>query len=234
MREGQIDPSGLVKGWAIEKASSLLSARGFVHHFVDAGGDVQAIGLNSNGQPWRVGIRNPFKRDEWSRCWRFPTEAWPPREQRYAASTSITRCRPDLPLTEIVSLTVIGPSIYEADRLARPRSRWDATDSPSSPGDPTWRDTRLPLMQWRSTPPGLITMFDKLLTLPDRWLDRMSMYRLMIYYLVALLAIAVGLSVRGILDYPPIDLVGSAVVAVVACLAVNALFASTFGSADEQ
>ena len=52
----------------------------------------------------------------------------------------------------------------------------------------------------------------------------------MIYYLVALLAIAVGLSVRGTLDYPPIDLVGSALVAVVVCLAVNALFAATFGA----
>ena len=63
-RHGRIDPSGLVKGWAIEQASALLSARGLANHFVEAGGDVQAVGLNSEGQPWRVGIRNPFKRDE--------------------------------------------------------------------------------------------------------------------------------------------------------------------------
>jgi ferredoxin-NADP reductase/Na+-translocating ferredoxin:NAD+ oxidoreductase RnfD subunit len=89
---------------------------------------------------------------------------------------------------------------------------------------------RLPPMEWRSTPLGSITMFDRLLALPDRCLDRVSMYRLVIYYLVSVLGVAVALSVRGTLDYPPIDLVGSAAVAVVTCLAVNALFASTFES----
>ena len=56
------------------------------------------------------------------------------------------------------------------------------------------------------------------------------MYRLVISYLVSLLVVAIGLSVRGFLDYPLVDLVGSAAVAVTVCLAVNALFAATFGA----
>jgi len=73
-------------------------------------------------------------------------------------------------------------------------------------------------------------MFDKIFALPDRWLDRVTMYRLVTYYLSFLLGVAVILSVRGTLDYSPFDLIGTAAVAVAACLAVNALFARTFGA----
>ena len=37
--------------------------RGFRDYYVDAGGDAQ-IGGTKQGEPWRVGIRNPFNRDE--------------------------------------------------------------------------------------------------------------------------------------------------------------------------
>src|SRR5579864_4756829 len=34
---GRLDPSGVVKGWAVERASSLLLAAGFADHAVNAG-----------------------------------------------------------------------------------------------------------------------------------------------------------------------------------------------------
>jgi glycine betaine catabolism B len=73
-------------------------------------------------------------------------------------------------------------------------------------------------------------MIDKLFALPDWWLNRVTMYRLVIYYLCFVLGVALVLSVRGTLGYRPIDLIGTTAVAVSACLAVNALFAQTFGS----
>ncbi len=73
-------------------------------------------------------------------------------------------------------------------------------------------------------------MFDSLLSLPDRWLNQVTMYRLLIYYLGSLLGIALIESALGNLGYPPIDIVGTILVAVVGCLAVNALFASAFGA----
>ena len=73
-------------------------------------------------------------------------------------------------------------------------------------------------------------MFDKLWLLPDNMLNRVSMYRLVIYYLGALLGVALVLSLRGTLYHSPVDLIASATVAVVACVAVNALFSSAFGS----
>jgi thiamine biosynthesis lipoprotein len=57
---GQLDPTGLVKGWAIERASELLRARGSRNHSVNGGGDIQLAGESAPGRPWRVGISNPL------------------------------------------------------------------------------------------------------------------------------------------------------------------------------
>ncbi|MGB3328053.1 MAG: hypothetical protein WBA46_03810 [Thermomicrobiales bacterium] len=70
----------------------------------------------------------------------------------------------------------------------------------------------------------------RLLALPDRLLDRVTMYRLVILYLGGLLLIAAAQSALGILDYPLRDLALTTAIAVVACIAVNALFAVTFGA----
>jgi thiamine biosynthesis lipoprotein len=60
---GHLDPSGLVKGWTIERASELLRAAGSRHHVVNGGGDIQAVGPTADGAPWRVGISDPNDRD---------------------------------------------------------------------------------------------------------------------------------------------------------------------------
>ncbi|AUG80069.1 thiamine biosynthesis protein [Kitasatospora sp. MMS16-BH015] len=53
---GRLDPSGWVKGWAVEEASLALSAAGWTEHSVSGGGDVQ-----TSGGPWRIGIAAPFR-----------------------------------------------------------------------------------------------------------------------------------------------------------------------------
>lgn len=57
---GVLDPSGLVKGWAIERANDLLVSAGSTNHYINGGGDVQCAGDASPGQPWRVGITHPL------------------------------------------------------------------------------------------------------------------------------------------------------------------------------
>jgi thiamine biosynthesis lipoprotein len=59
---GQLDPTGLVKGWAIEQASHLLAAHGSRNHVVNGGGDIQTAGGAAPGQHWRVGITDPLDR----------------------------------------------------------------------------------------------------------------------------------------------------------------------------
>ena len=58
---GTLDPSGYVKGWAIEKASAILTAAGSINHCINGGGDVQCAGSAAPGQPWRVGIADPLR-----------------------------------------------------------------------------------------------------------------------------------------------------------------------------
>ena len=62
MPHGRLDPTGLVKGWAVERASRLLEARGAVNHAVNGGGDVQLAGGATPGRPWVVGISDPGNR----------------------------------------------------------------------------------------------------------------------------------------------------------------------------
>lgn len=56
---GGFDPSGLVKGWAIDLAAGLLREHGIDRYAISGGGDMLLRGLAPHGGPWRVGIRNP-------------------------------------------------------------------------------------------------------------------------------------------------------------------------------
>jgi FAD:protein FMN transferase len=49
---------GIGKGYAIDRAVALLRQRGFANFMIQAGGDLYVAGLN-NGQPWKLGIRDP-------------------------------------------------------------------------------------------------------------------------------------------------------------------------------
>ncbi|MEO6886371.1 MAG: FAD:protein FMN transferase [Jatrophihabitantaceae bacterium] len=60
---GCLDPSGLVKGWAIQRASDMLRNVGSTNHCVNGGGDVQCIGSPQPETPWRIGIAHPLRPD---------------------------------------------------------------------------------------------------------------------------------------------------------------------------
>jgi thiamine biosynthesis lipoprotein len=61
--DGHPDPSGFVKGWAIEEAAWLLDSAGARNYWINAGGDIVARGASAPGRPWRVGIRHPDRGD---------------------------------------------------------------------------------------------------------------------------------------------------------------------------
>src|SRR5512142_1705261 len=62
----------------------------------------------------------------------------------------------------------------------------------------------------------------------DRLLDKITMYRLVLYYLIFLLAAAVGLSFAHILAYNPFALLFSTAFLLAACAVTNYVFARTF------
>src|SRR6185437_11842214 len=59
----------------------------------------------------------------------------------------------------------------------------------------------------------------------DRLLDHVTMYRLLVYYLIGLLVVAVGFSAAGKLSYSPDVIAGLAIYAVVVAWVINKLFA---------
>ena len=116
--DGTVDPCGMVKGWAIKNAARQLVDFGYSDFCVAAGGDVQCHGVNEEGRAWTVGICNPFSRDEIVKVL---------EPKGFGVATSGNYIRGDHiydPHTgrygsdNIVSLTVMGPDILEADRYA--------------------------------------------------------------------------------------------------------------------
>lgn len=116
--DGSVDPSGLVKGWAIEQAAKQLSAQGWKNYYVDAGGDIQFSGLNSEKKKWQLGIRNPFKREEVVKIVEVSNQGVATSGTYIRGQHIYNPKKPGKKISDIISLTVIGPNIYEADRLA--------------------------------------------------------------------------------------------------------------------
>ena len=59
----KIGLGAIAKGYAVDRASDLLKARGFNHHIVEAGGDTYASGTKG-GKPWMVGVQDPDDRSK--------------------------------------------------------------------------------------------------------------------------------------------------------------------------
>lgn len=117
MHDGKRDPSGLVKGWAIQQVAERLHAMGLCNFYVDAGGDIQVSGHNSDGESWKVGIRNPFNREETVKRIAVTSEGVA-TSGTYIRGQHVYDPHSGAELTEVQSITVIGPNIYEADRFA--------------------------------------------------------------------------------------------------------------------
>ena len=113
-RGAMLDPSGYVKGWAIERACAILDAHGHRAYFVDAGGDVRTRGSSDNGEPWRIGIRHPVERGSVVRVV-LGRDLAVATSGTYEKGAHIYDPHTGAPADELVSLTVVGPSIVEAD-----------------------------------------------------------------------------------------------------------------------
>jgi thiamine biosynthesis lipoprotein len=117
MRDGKLDPTGLVKGWAVERASRLLRSHGSANHGINGGGDMQLAGEAAPGRPWGVGIVDPHDR---TRVLTVVTG----RDVAVATSGTAERGahirdpRTGRPVTGIASATVVGPSLTFADAYA--------------------------------------------------------------------------------------------------------------------
>ncbi|MFE0517068.1 FAD:protein FMN transferase [Streptomyces sp. NPDC058964] len=58
---GRLDPTGIVKGWAAERAARRIAEVGVSGVSVNGGGDVQMFGAPEPHRPWRVGVADPLR-----------------------------------------------------------------------------------------------------------------------------------------------------------------------------
>ena len=114
---GKLDPAGIVKGFAIYVATEMLRHKGFSNFFLEIGGDIQAYGKNEDNEKWRVGIRNPFNISEIVQVVHL-SDRGIATSGTYLRGHHIHDPIHRKPADALVSLTVIGPNVYEADRFA--------------------------------------------------------------------------------------------------------------------
>jgi thiamine biosynthesis lipoprotein len=115
--EGRLDPSGLVKGWAVDGAAAILEAAGATSYAVNAGGDIRLRGGALPDDRWRVGIQHPLERDRIAAV----VES---RDLAVATSGAYERGEHVLdphthrPPTGVLSVTITGPDLATADAYA--------------------------------------------------------------------------------------------------------------------
>ena len=113
---GGYDPTGLVKGWAVDRALDALRQAGLPAALVNGGGDLAAFGGPAPGEPWRAGIRHPWR----------PAALAAVLEVHGAVATSgsyergahLVDPHTGQPACRAASATVTGPSLALADALA--------------------------------------------------------------------------------------------------------------------
>jgi thiamine biosynthesis lipoprotein len=115
--DGRLDPSGLVKGWAVERAAGILRRGGARNFCVNAGGDVVCRGEPEPGRAWRIGIRHPREAGAVAAVVHGYDLAVA-TSGAYERGDHIVDARTGMPSRTLLSLTVAGPSLTSADAYA--------------------------------------------------------------------------------------------------------------------
>jgi len=110
---GRLDPSGFVKGWAVERAVELLERAGATRLAVNAGGDAVVRG----GVPWRVGIQHPIEREQLAAVIEV-RDAAIATSGAYERGLHIINPHNKRPAEGLLSVTVLGPDLGFADAYA--------------------------------------------------------------------------------------------------------------------
>jgi FAD:protein FMN transferase len=117
--DGLPDPTGVVKGWAVEEAGFILIEAGAANFCVNGGGDIVTRGSPEPGSdaPWQIGIQHPLQRDKLATVLEVRDGAVA-TSGTYERGEHVIDPHTGLAATELVSLTVVGPSLTYADAFA--------------------------------------------------------------------------------------------------------------------
>lgn len=113
------------KGYAADRGRSLMIRKGVVGGIVNASGDLATWGSKPDGEPWTIGVNNPFKAGRVVKVWDMTDEAVATSGsyEKYAEIdgkrySHIINPKTGYPSTGLVSVSVVGPSAEFANGLS--------------------------------------------------------------------------------------------------------------------
>jgi thiamine biosynthesis lipoprotein len=109
---GGVDPTGLVKGWAAQRALTALRGAGMAAAMVNAGGDIACFGPT----PWRIGVRDP--RDAERLVCVADVAAAVATSGGYERPGELLDPRDRMPAARLAQATVVGEDLPLADAYA--------------------------------------------------------------------------------------------------------------------
>ncbi len=115
--DGRLDPSGYVKGWAIEEAAWGIDSAGGRNYWINAGGDIVARGEAAPDRPWRVGIQHPDHHDRIAAVLAVSDRAVA-TSGAYQRGPHIADPRDGHVPSGLRSVTVVGPGLAFTDAYA--------------------------------------------------------------------------------------------------------------------
>jgi thiamine biosynthesis lipoprotein len=129
---GGIDPSGLVKGWAVDRSADILDEAGVSDFAINAGGDIRVRGRAVPEPSWRVGILHPLEHDRVAAVVDASDLAIA-TSGAYARGDHVLDPHTHRPPQGVLSVTIAGPDLATADACAtaafamgRAGARWAA------------------------------------------------------------------------------------------------------------
>ena len=115
--DGAFDPTGLVKGWALDGAAGILRTAGATSFAINGGGDVVVAGEAAPGRPWRIGVRHPLVADRTAALVEL-ADAAVATSGAYERGAHIVDPWIGQPAGGLLSVTVVAGSLARADALA--------------------------------------------------------------------------------------------------------------------
>jgi FAD:protein FMN transferase len=122
-RDVHLDLGAIAKGYSIDRAVAALRRHGIAHAIVTVGGDLYALGNAPDGEPWKVGIRDPHDLSAISASLAVADRAvttsgdyerffrWRGRQYHHLMDPATAAPR----LTPMHSLTILGDRAIDAD-----------------------------------------------------------------------------------------------------------------------
>lgn len=113
------------KGYAADQCRAILQAKGVIAGLVDASGDIATWGTLPNKNPWRIGIRNPFRKNKIIKVLKLydSAVATSGSYEKYVEFNNIRYAhiinpKTGYPATGLTSVTIYGPNAEFANALS--------------------------------------------------------------------------------------------------------------------